>query len=346
MNRIKDIAKKANVSAGTVDRVLHNRGGVSEKTRAKILKIIEDSNYSVNPVASILASKKKFSIATLLPHPKTNTDFWDSPKQGVINASKEIKSLGFEVNNFEFDQFDATSYITAFHKMINSEPNAVLLAPLLYKETLELVKHLDAKQIPYVTINSETEGINNLSFIGQNSFKGGFLAGKLFNWVLPKKSEVLIVEIRKNIANYTAINNRIEGFKTFFNQSKKAITVNRLSIKAIDNQEQLNLQLKKYLNKNPSVKGIFVPSSKVSMIAKSMIEIDREDIELGGFDSISENIKYLKNGIVDFLISQKAQQQGYDGIKLLFNYLIHKKEPAKNYYLPIEIVLKENVDFL
>ncbi|MFA5588430.1 MAG: helix-turn-helix domain-containing protein, partial [Mariniphaga sp.] len=34
--RIKDIAEKANVSIGTVDRVLHNRGEVAESTKKKI----------------------------------------------------------------------------------------------------------------------------------------------------------------------------------------------------------------------------------------------------------------------------------------------------------------------
>ncbi len=34
--RIKDIAAKANVSIGTVDRVLHNRGRVSEEVRQKV----------------------------------------------------------------------------------------------------------------------------------------------------------------------------------------------------------------------------------------------------------------------------------------------------------------------
>ncbi|MDA0937087.1 MAG: LacI family DNA-binding transcriptional regulator, partial [Bacteroidetes bacterium] len=42
---IKDIAKEANVSAGTVDRVLHDRGGVSPKTEAKIRKILTQKKF-------------------------------------------------------------------------------------------------------------------------------------------------------------------------------------------------------------------------------------------------------------------------------------------------------------
>ncbi|MGD1946810.1 MAG: LacI family DNA-binding transcriptional regulator [Croceivirga sp.] len=51
------MAKKAGVSAGTVDRVIHNRAGVSLKTKEKIQKIIKEYNFTINPVASSLASK-------------------------------------------------------------------------------------------------------------------------------------------------------------------------------------------------------------------------------------------------------------------------------------------------
>lgn len=37
---IKDIARMAGVSAGTVDRVLHNRGDVSEKSKEKVQKVL------------------------------------------------------------------------------------------------------------------------------------------------------------------------------------------------------------------------------------------------------------------------------------------------------------------
>ena len=42
---VKQIAELANVSRGTVDRVLNNRSGVSEATRQKMLKIAKELHY-------------------------------------------------------------------------------------------------------------------------------------------------------------------------------------------------------------------------------------------------------------------------------------------------------------
>ena len=42
---IFDVAEKAGVSKGTVDRVLHNRGEVSRKSAEKVRKAIEELNY-------------------------------------------------------------------------------------------------------------------------------------------------------------------------------------------------------------------------------------------------------------------------------------------------------------
>ena len=56
---ISDIAILAKVSTGTVDRVIHNRGGVSEKTKIIVNDIIKKNNFKINSVASALAKKKR-----------------------------------------------------------------------------------------------------------------------------------------------------------------------------------------------------------------------------------------------------------------------------------------------
>ena len=59
MITIKEIADIADVSRGTVDRVINNRGGVDKKTEEKIRKIIDTSGYIPNAAGRNLALKKK-----------------------------------------------------------------------------------------------------------------------------------------------------------------------------------------------------------------------------------------------------------------------------------------------
>ena len=42
---IKDIARMSGVSAGTVDRVLHNRGDVSVSSREKVAKLLDRTAF-------------------------------------------------------------------------------------------------------------------------------------------------------------------------------------------------------------------------------------------------------------------------------------------------------------
>ena len=65
--RIVDIAKMAGVSVGTVDRVIHNRGRVSEENRKKVQAILEMVHYQPNLMArSLAASKKQYHIHFLI----------------------------------------------------------------------------------------------------------------------------------------------------------------------------------------------------------------------------------------------------------------------------------------
>ena len=72
---IFDVAKRAGVSKGTVDRVLHNRGEVSKKSADKVREAIKALNYEPNMYASLLATKKNREIACLIPKFKAG-EYW------------------------------------------------------------------------------------------------------------------------------------------------------------------------------------------------------------------------------------------------------------------------------
>ena len=68
MATIKEIAEKAGVSIGTVDRVLHNRGMVNAQTKERVETVMKELNYRPNQVAQGLAvMKKKLKIGFFIP---------------------------------------------------------------------------------------------------------------------------------------------------------------------------------------------------------------------------------------------------------------------------------------
>ena len=64
---IRDVARKAGVSPGTVSRVLNNSPLVNEETRGRILQVIEELHYRPNLIARRLSLGKTLVVAVIVP---------------------------------------------------------------------------------------------------------------------------------------------------------------------------------------------------------------------------------------------------------------------------------------
>ncbi|NJK96227.1 MAG: hypothetical protein HC905_16115 [Bacteroidales bacterium] len=67
-----------------------------------------------------------------------------------------------------------------------------------------------------------------------------------------------------------------------------------------------------------------VINSKAFEIAPFLLKLDRRSINLIGYDLLPENIRYLKENLISFLIAQRPEYQGYKGILSLFNHIVLK----------------------
>jgi LacI family transcriptional regulator len=346
MITIKDIAKEANVSEGTVDRVIHNRGGVSKKTEAKIKKILEFHNFSVNPVASALAMKNKHFIAALIPEYNDSDLFWKSPYLGILKGANDVKSFGVQVTTFTFNQYDPYSYLNTFNALLETKPTAVIMVPNFSKETKRIVNKLEFLNIPYLFLNIDIDGFNNKAFVGQDSYMAGYIAGKLINLSIPKPSTFLIVQARYNITKNNAVSNRIKGFNDYFLKNNISSETLTLKIENLNNSSETKQKINSFLKQHPEIEGVFVPSSRIYIVVDCMDSNYLDKLELIGFDNTPQNIECLKNDSVAFLISQKPFEQGYESIRLMTDYLTLKKNmPNTKIHLPIDILTKENVDY-
>ena len=334
---IKEIARLADVSIGTVDRVIHNRGQVSKKTMKKVRDVMDKTNYRPNFVARVLASKKKPRLVCLIPFHTPENMYWEAPLEGIIKAEKEIADYGVTVNYSLFDQYLPDSFEKKARGILNDHPDGVLLAPIFSKQASDFIKMLDNLKIPYVFIDSKLKEAKNLSFFGQNSFRSGMLAAKLMEFSCRPKGTIMIINIGTEHQNIHHTREREKGFKTYFlnNTIDTPLHVLNISSENINNRDSLPEI------PDTDISGIFATSS-AHVIANYLNHKGKDQITLIGYDLTNDNITFLEKGIIDFLICQKPREQAFRGIYALFHHIVFEKQVRKNNLMPLDIITREN----
>ncbi|WP_142682797.1 LacI family DNA-binding transcriptional regulator [Chitinophaga polysaccharea] len=337
---VKEIARRANVSIGTVDRVLNNRTGVADKTREKILEIIKDLDYQPNIMARRLASKRLLHLAVLIPAASGETGYWNAPLNGVRQAAAAIRDFGVTVDIYFFDQNDKTTFTARAAEILKKDYQGILLAPMFEEESLNFTKKCKAKKIPFVFINSDLETETGLSYIGPDLYQSGYLAAHLISYLVREGQQVLIVNISREMDLHHHLLRKEEGFRAYYKAHPADIQIRKTDIRQTD-YKSVKSKLHKALAKTPA-DVIFVTNSRVATVGRYLEEAGLTHIRLIGYDFLAENIDYLKRSVIDFLICQKPQEQGHKGIMALYDHLTHAAVIERQQYMPIDIITKEN----
>ncbi len=344
--RIKDIAEKTGVSIGTIDRVLHNRGHVAADVRERITEAMREMGYEPNIVARSLANNKKtLRIAVILPDFRQDL-YWAQPKEGVERAAEAVRHYGVAVDFHFFPLFESKSYLKTVKAALETQPGAVLFAPVFLAETEFLLAETTRLDIPKVMINTHIEGTDALCYIGQDSYQSGVLAGRLLNFGLNDGDQAMVVNLDKEVHNARHLQAKQEGFKDFFNKlDKKSIEIHAAIFEDFDNPAKMKAWAKAQFIKYPRLNGFFVTNSRAFKLVRALEPHLQEKVKVVGFDLIEPNLAFLAENKVRFLINQNAWHQGYLGIMSIVNHLILKKEVPALQHLPLDIIVRENVEY-
>lgn len=342
--RIKDIAVLAGVSEGTVDRVLHNRGDVSEKSLIAVNKVLEEMNYKPNLFARSLASKKQYRFVSMIPAFQSG-EYWERVDKGFIQAANDFLHYNVVIDKQYFNQFDVNSFKEVSRKIIESVPDAVFLSPIFKNETLTFIHELNQRNIPFSFIDSEIADVNYRTYYGQNSFQSGYIAAKLLLESLPDKSQVLIVRTNRkgSVSNQTL--SRYNGFMKYIEDNNLQEKFSILKVEFKNDDEESNLtKLKMIFCDNGNIKAAITFNSKVYLLAKHFKAINQSKIILIGYDLLKSNVQYLKEGVINCLIAQRPDKQAYFSVRDMCKELIFNQKIKKVNFVPIDILLKENIE--
>lgn len=341
---VKEIARLANVSLATVDRVLNNRTGVSERTRAKIQKIVKRLNYQPNMLARRLASGKVFRFAALIPAVSAETDYWQAPLNGIARAGSELGQYGIRIEKFLFDMNDKRSFRAQARAVLKAGIDGIVLAPSFMGESVAFTNACRKAEIPYVFINSDIPAQESLSYIGPELFKSGYLAGSLAGFATPENGKLLVVNIAKEMDNQHHLARKVAGVRAYFEEKNLDREIIEVNINKTD-YNAVEKKLAEAFKRKPDITTVLVTNSRVFLAAKFIEKKRLKNIRLIGYDYLTENIQCLKAGKIDFLICQKPEEQGYRGVMSLYRHLVLKIPVTRIDHMPIDIITRENYEF-
>ena len=334
-----EIAEYAHVSIGTVDRVLHNRKGVSEKTRKLIQSIIDEHGYQPNPIASQLKNNKPFIIGVLLPTLESGCDYYRVLYNGMNHAVKQLQPFNIKLKPVFFDRMiggDAVEKSRQFFVNTEEPVDALITTPVAPDEHMQIISMLGSK--PFVFIDTPLGTTQPLLTIAQNPYKGGYCAGRIMRMF---QGSGKFACIRMYPSGYN-LRERIRGFTDFIQRDGNSVVLDELYTDFSDSG--FYTFMKDLFEKHNDIKGIFVPHAEVNFMSYFIADQGlKSRVTVIGYDLVEKNRAGLLDGTIDCIIGQRPEQQGAEAVhKLYQSEMLHQEVPSR-IDMPIDIYFKENI---
>ena len=167
---IFDIAKEANVSIATVSKVVNNTGRISDKTRRRVLEIIEKYNYTPNLLATALTGKNSYTLGLLMPN--LANPFFGEIAKSVEDRARE---LGFSVImcSTDYDAEREALYFTLLQK--KRVDGVIILSGFENQDIIASRKLKPDMPVALIARDVQTFPINSISI---DDFVGGYEAAR------------------------------------------------------------------------------------------------------------------------------------------------------------------------
>ncbi len=322
---LQQIAEAAGVSRGTVDRALNNRGRIRPEVEERIKRIAREMGYQPSRAGRALAmAKRKIRIGVILQY--METPFMQQVLNGVLEAKEEVESFGGTVKIYEIEGVEPEKVMAAMEELREEGFNGIALTP---SEDQLLRARINQYQeeygIPVVTFNADLEDTKRLCFVGQDTFQAGRTAAGLMWEMTGGNGQVAIIS--GQVANPGLIS-RQKGFTTEIKESFPGIEI-----------------VEEFLELYPELTGIYITGHGVKGVCQTLQKLGKDKtMHVIANDFLEENLKWLKEGTINFLIGQDAAVQGHSPVIILFQLLFDSKAPEKEYqYTDIVIRTKYNM---
>lgn len=282
------------------------------------------------------AAGKKLTIAVM---PKgTKHQFWQAVKAGAEQACRE--------ENCTVDWAGPTNegsiqdQVNLVETKITNKVDGIVLAATDATALNRPLLDAKAKSIPVVTIDSGvTDKDASLAYIATDNVVGGRKAADALAKAMGEKGKVGLLRFQHGSASSDDRENGfIEGIK-------KYPGIQLVSTLETNDPQKATDAILNMLTAHPDITGIFAANEPNGVGAANALKQKglAGKVKLVAYDSSTEELKALEDGIIQATIVQDPFQMGYKGVKTVLNAIRKKPIGEKFINSGMTVVTKENL---
>lgn len=338
MVTIKDIAEKAGVSRGTVDRVLHDRGRVAPEKAKMVKEIAEKMGYQPNIAGRGLAARKKHLKIGFIYLESDAAPYHRAVYEGAREYLSELEPYGVEVVFFPMSEvgWKPSEWTTYMEHLIGEQRmDGWAIVGTQAKTLQQVLENRGEKEVPIVVYNMDEENDWKLAYVGCDYLQSGRLACGVAALLTNECGKICIASFDHGDIPSSRV--RIEGFEREIMEKYPQMQVAAKLFTDVErgtgDTSDLVPKVKAFLNDhevdvlylvNPGDYSICRQISRVGV--KHKIKIITNDLVT------QEQQEMVRSGDIAVTICQEPEKQGAKPLEILFNYLALGMEPEDPWY--------------
>ena len=339
---IKEIAERAGVHRATVDKVLHNRVGVSDEVRMKVQRIINEMGYTPNPAGRVLQKQgKKYRLEAILVEVDALPFLKAGIEQGIQNQVGFDIEVTYSISKFQ----DAERQKELIDHAIAARVDGIIISPINADRIRKAIDRAVDSGIPVVTTNADIDRTKRICCVSTDSHRGARIAGRMMGLFLGGTGKIAVVSsaIASENNNYY-VQVRETEFADFIRQEYPGLEI----ITTIDSFEDPQITYQKtvqLLQDYQDLQGIYITCGGVSQVGRALEESGRaKDIRVISYEDYPEVVDLIRKDVIDCTLAGEIQQQGEIPVQIIMDHLVFGKMPETDEILTeIKVMVKESL---
>ncbi len=336
---INDIARVAEVSLATVDRVLNARPGVRETTVSKVNKAIAELGYVRDAAAANLARGRIYHFVFILPSNKN--EFLSSIEAQIKHLGDSLRHERTRLSIVRVAALDPVALAAAIYTIDKTEVDGVAIFGPETPSVRDSVAHLKENGVTVVALVADVPSSGRDHYIGIDNVAAGRTAAQLLGrFVGPVHGQVLV--LTGSMLARDHLERRL-GFDEVMGRDFPHLDV-LASLEGRDDPDLIERLLPTVMADNPHIIGIYSSAAGNEGLLRFFKDRPSEQIPVViAHEMTSLSRKALLSGVFDAVISQDSGHLVRSAVRIMRANTDRMPINTAQERIRIDVYLKENM---